>query len=125
MSLIDFRGGPVDGDFRVKWIHGSPDCRNRTDPPIQTHWYDQCTVILREGKDISCEAPFMYLLFGNERSLLIDTGSSPNEEVFPLRRMVDTIIEEWLKKNQRENYGLIVSHTHGHYDHTLGDAQFA
>lgn len=124
MNTINFDAGPVEGNFPVKWIHGSPDYRNPTDPPIQAHWYDSCTVILRESMDVSCEAPFMYLLFGNERALLIDTGSTPDAEVFPLRRIVDSLIEEWLEKNRRESYSLIVSHTHGHYDHTFGDSQF-
>lgn len=125
MSLIDFEEGPVEGNFQVKWIHGSPDYENKTDPPIQFHWYDPCTVILRESKDISCEAPFMYLLFGNNRALLIDTGSTPDAEIFPLRHIVDRLIEEWLKLNKRENYSLVVSHTHTHYDHVLGDTQFS
>lgn len=124
MSIIDFESVPSDGNFRVKWIHGSPDYQNLTDPPIQTHWYNTGTVILRESKDISCEGPFMYLLFGNERALLIDTGSTPDIEAFPLRNIVDELMEEWIERNGKENYSLVVSHTHGHYDHVLGDAQF-
>lgn len=124
MSLIDFEAGPADGNIRVKWIHGSPDYQNRTDPPIQTHWYNSCTVIIRESKDISCEAPFLYLLFGNERALLIDTGSTPDTEIFPLRNIVDKLLEEWIERNEKENYSLVITHTHGHYDHVLGDAQF-
>ena len=49
------------------WIHGAPG-----EPAIQTHWYDERTVILRQGKSVHYEAPFLFLLFGSERALLLD-----------------------------------------------------
>ncbi len=67
----------------------------------------------------------MYLLFGNDRALLLDTGATADPERFPLRRMVDRLVDVWLAKNPREGYALVVAHTHGHGDHVAGDAQFA
>lgn len=66
----------------------------------------------------------MYLLFGNERALLLDTGATTDQDRFPLRKTVDLLMDDWLAKNPRENYGLIIAHTHGHSDHTSGDVQF-
>ena len=40
------------------------------------------------------EAPFMFLLFGDSRALLLDTGATANPQFFPLRRTVDAIIDE-------------------------------
>ena len=125
MSSIDFTNRPVTGNLNVKWIHGSSSLRHRTDPPIQVHMYDTHTIIMRESKDISSEAPFMYLLFGNDCALLIDTGTSADTRHFPLRNTVDNLILDWLGNYLHNNYELIVIHTHGHNDHTSGDKQFS
>jgi len=124
MDDIDFGGPTPAGDLNVNWIHGSRSLRHRTDPPIQVHVYDAHTVIMRQSKDVSFEAPFMYLLFGNSRALLIDTGATADPKRFPLRATVDRLISNWLAARPREDYGLVVAHTHGHRDHTAGDNQF-
>jgi glyoxylase-like metal-dependent hydrolase (beta-lactamase superfamily II) len=109
----------------VRWIHGSPSAKHNTDPDIQVHAHDEHTVILRQNKAVDYEAPFLYLLFGNARAVLIDTGATAEPEFFPLRRTVDALIEGWLVRNPREHYELLVVHTHAHGDHVAGDAQFA
>jgi glyoxylase-like metal-dependent hydrolase (beta-lactamase superfamily II) len=108
----------------VQWIHGSPSSKHNTDPDLQTYWYDENTVILRQNKAIDYEAPFLFLLFGQERAVLLDTGATAAPEFFPLRRVVDALIESWLDRNPRNGYGLLVLHTHGHGDHVAGDDQF-
>ncbi|MFG1530498.1 MAG: MBL fold metallo-hydrolase [Thermoplasmata archaeon] len=113
------------GDLGVRWIHGSPSPRQRTDPPIQVHAYEPATYILRESKDVSYEAPFLYLFLGNERAILFDTGTTSDPQRFPIRRTIDTLVEAWLKAHPRAGYELVVAHTHSHTDHTGGDAQFA
>lgn len=125
MSSVDFTKAPVAGDLNVEWIHGSPSPRHRTDPPIQVHPYDAHTIIMRQSKDSSFEAPFIYLFFGNERALLLDTGATADPHLFPLRTTIDRLITDWLAKHPREHYELIVAHTHGHNDHTAGDSQFS
>ena len=60
----------------VKWIHGSPSAKHNTDPDLQVHWYDDHTVLLRQNKAIDYEAPFLFLLFGDRRAVLIDTGAT-------------------------------------------------
>jgi len=122
---IDFlRGVPVPGNLDVRWIHGSPSPRHPTDPPLQVHGYDAHTFILRESKDISFKAPFLFLLTGNDRALLLDTGATSDPRRFPVRGTVDRVLRDWLGQHPREEYELVVAHTHPHGDHVAGDSQF-
>jgi glyoxylase-like metal-dependent hydrolase (beta-lactamase superfamily II) len=122
---LDFAAGaPVAGSLDVTWIHGAPSRRAASDPPIQVHHYDEHTVILRQSKSVHYEAPFLYLLFGNDRVLLLDTGATADPVRFPLRDTVDELVAGWLARHPRENYELIVAHSHGHGDHVAGDGQF-
>lgn len=108
----------------VRWIHGSPSAKHNTDPDIQVHPYDEHTVILRQNMAIDYEAPFLFLLFGEERAVLIDTGATASAEYFPLRRVVDEVMDTWLAGHPRDGYELLVLHTHPHGDHIAGDGQF-
>ncbi len=63
------------GDLDVAWIHGSQSRRRRTDPPLQVHAYDEHTYVLRQSKDVTFEAPFVVLLLGSERAMLLDSGA--------------------------------------------------
>ena len=123
--MVDFHGGPVSGDLDVRWIHGVPSKDTAAGPLIQAHRYDEHTWILRQSKAVSFEAPFMYLLFGNDRALLLDTGATRDPARFPLRETVDGIVSAWLAANPRDGYELVVAHSHAHGDHVAGDAQFA
>ena len=109
----------------VSWIHGSVSSKHNTDPDLQVHWYDPHTVILRQNKAIDYEAPFLFLLFGADRAVLLDTGATEDPAFLPLRRTIDKIITEWLGRHPRADYDLLVLHTHAHGDHTAGDHQFA
>jgi hypothetical protein len=53
-------------------------------------------VILRQNKAVHYEAPFLYLLFGSDRALLVDTGATPDPPLFPLRATVDRLLDGWL-----------------------------
>jgi hydroxyacylglutathione hydrolase len=119
--IADVIAKPLD----VQWIHGSPSSKHNTDPDLQTYWYDANTVILRQNKAIDYEAPFLFLLFGEQRAVLLDTGATASPDFFPLRRVVDDLIESWLAQHHRSGYELLVLHTHGHDDHVAGDGQFA
>ncbi|MFE1880288.1 MBL fold metallo-hydrolase [Streptomyces diastatochromogenes] len=124
--LIDFTGTPPAArPLDVRWIHGSPSAKHDTDPDIQVHAYDEHTFILRQNMAVHYEAPFLFLLCGNERAVLIDTGATGSAEFFPLRRVVDGLLADWLAGHPRDGYELLVLHTHGHGDHIAGDGQFA
>jgi hydroxyacylglutathione hydrolase len=125
-TMIDFvTAAPVAGSLDVAWTHGAASRRRCTDPPVQVHHFDEHTVILRQSKAVNYEAPFMFLLFGNQRALLLDTGATADPGLFPLRATVDELVARWLAANPRDQYELIVAHTHGHGDHVAGDPQFA
>src|SRR3984957_15733251 len=123
---VDFiPGAPPAGPPAARWTHGPPARRRPTDPPIQVHQYDPHTVIMRQSKSVNYEAPFLFLLFGNDRALLLDTGATEDPASFPLRATVDQLIAQWLAEHRPSGgYELVVAHTHGHGDHVAGDAQF-
>jgi glyoxylase-like metal-dependent hydrolase (beta-lactamase superfamily II) len=102
----------------VRWFHGSPPGA-QTDPPVQVHEVDEATFILRQSKDVNYEAPFLYLLCGAERALLLDTGAVPDGGV---RQTVDRLLSD--REKASGDYALVVAHTHGHGDHVAGDGQF-
>jgi glyoxylase-like metal-dependent hydrolase (beta-lactamase superfamily II) len=109
----------------VQWNFGTPSKRHEREPKIQIHAYDEHTFILRQSKATNYEAPFIFLLFGDDRALLLDTGATENAEQFPLRATVDRLISEWLEGHPRDAYRLVVAHSHGHGDHVAADQQFA
>jgi glyoxylase-like metal-dependent hydrolase (beta-lactamase superfamily II) len=116
---------PTPRALDVRWIHGSPSAKHNADPEIQVHAYDEHTLILRQNMAVNYEAPFLFLLFGNTSAVLIDTGATESADFFPLRRVVDELVEQWLGRHPRDDYELLVLHTHAHGDHVAGDAQFA
>lgn len=110
-------------DLNVQnWIHGSENCEDNTDPPIQVVKYNSNTWILRQNKCTNYEAPFMFLFFGEDKVLLMDTGATKDDETFPLYKTVNQILNDWSEKNGEVE--LIVAHTHEHGDHYAADAQF-
>lgn len=124
--IFDFvRGAPTSsGTLEVRWRHGVRPGSGDTEPAIQVHRYDEHTFVLRQSKSVSREAPFLYLFFGNARALLLDTGATDDQRLCLVRETVDQLIATWLVANRRASYDLVVAHTHGHYDHVDGDAQF-
>ena len=126
VTELAFPDGAVVPNLDVAWIHGSEAAKYNTDPDIQVHACDEHTYILRQNKAVHYEAPFLFLLFGGSRAVLIDTGATANPAFFPLRRTVDEIIEGWLARHPHPaGYGLTVLHTHAHDDHVAADGQFA
>jgi glyoxylase-like metal-dependent hydrolase (beta-lactamase superfamily II) len=109
-------------DFPLRWIHGSPDCAWNSDPVFQIHRLAVDTYALRQNKCSSFEAPFLYLLFGRETALLIDSGAEPGEgRPLPIRETVQAILDERGAGDAR----LIVAHSHNHGDHIYGDSLLA
>jgi hydroxyacylglutathione hydrolase len=111
------------GTFPDTWIHGSKSAMDNEDPAVQVHAYNDHTYILRENKAINYEGAFMYLLFGNNKVLLIDQGSTASAALFPLRDVVDGIISEWEAKHGQKTT-LIVANSHLHGDHYAAWNQF-
>jgi hydroxyacylglutathione hydrolase len=76
--------------------------------------------VIRQSVETNFEAPFLYLLFGRDRALLIDSGAKDGQ----IRPTVDRLIAAWLAGHGRDAIPLIVAHSHSHGDHVAGDAVF-
>ena len=111
-------GGVVTGTLPKGWRTGGPNCMEA--PAWEIHEYNPDFYILRESGCINYEKPFLYLLFGKEKCLLIDTGAGETD----VARAVSALIEKWSLKSHRAAPLLIVGHSHSHDDHTAGDGQF-
>ena len=109
----------VPGTMDVHWNEGSKDCIKNPQPPLQVHRYNAQTFILRESLCATYEAPFIYLLIGKTKALLIDTGAVADAKTMPLAQTVISLLS-----NEGSRLPLMVVHTHGHLDHRSGDGQF-
>ncbi|MFL5294851.1 MAG: MBL fold metallo-hydrolase [Phenylobacterium sp.] len=98
------------------WIDGTA----ASEPPMQVQRYDPDTYVIRQSVKTNFEAPFLYLLFGRDRALLLDTGAGG----LKVRPTIDGVIADWLKAHHRASIPLVVAHSHGHGDHRMGDAEF-
>jgi len=115
---------PTAGSLDVRWIHGCKDPKDCADPPIQVHRYEASTWIFRQSKAVHFEAPFLYLLVGSKRALLVDTGATASDKQFPIRDAVEKALAETLRPKARSSIELVVAHSHAHGDHVAGDGQF-
>ncbi len=113
------------GTLNVAWIHGAADCGASTDPPLQVHRFNPSTFILRQSKCLSFEAPFLYLLFGSSRTLLVDSGATPSAAQFPVAATVNQLRQTRAATLGQPVQPLLIVHTHSHGDHAAGDVQFA
>ena len=118
---LAFAGEPPVGPSDVRWNPGAEDCATSTQPPLQVHRLDAATFALRQNPCASFEANLMYLLVGDERALLIDSGAIADPARMPLASTVMGL----LPQRDGTRLPLIVAHTHSHRDHREGDAQFA
>jgi len=108
------------GSLDVHWDPGAKTCPVSQTDPIQVHHYNAQTIILREKLCSTWEAPFMYLLIGSKRALLIDTGDVADPKSMPLENQVMSL----LPGESAAKLPLLVVHSHGHLDHRAGDPQF-
>ena len=98
------------------WIDGA----TANEPETQVQMIDADTFVIRQSVETNFEAPFLYLLFGKDRALLIDTGAGG----LKIRPTIDRIIGEWRAKHRDRPLRLVVAHSHGHGDHHAGDDEF-
>ena len=111
-------GGTVRaGTLPRSWDTGGPKCMQMAE--WQIHEYNPDMYILRQSGCTDFEKPFIFLLFGNDRVLLLDTGSRRGN----LAPTLKLVMHRWLARNHRDRMPLIVAHTHSHSDHVAGDAE--
>ena len=99
------------------WNNGT----TATEPQTQVQRIDPNTFVIRQSVRTNFEAPFLYLLFGQERALLLDSGAGG----LAIRPAVDAVIAKWLARHGRTSIPLVVAHSHSHGDHIQGDTEFA
>jgi glyoxylase-like metal-dependent hydrolase (beta-lactamase superfamily II) len=80
---------------------------------IQTWKFTNDTFIIRQSLCSNFEGPFMYLLVGSTKAILVDTGTGGVD----LRGAVIGLLGG-------KNVELVVAHSHSHGDHTSGDNGF-
>jgi glyoxylase-like metal-dependent hydrolase (beta-lactamase superfamily II) len=97
----------------VSWMHGSANCNQNADPEVQVHAYNTNTHIIRQNKCDTFEAPFIYVLAGTQKALVLDTGATNTTTLrTTVRGLIGTL-------------PLTVAHSHAHGDHVAGDSTFA
>ena len=117
--------GPAPGNLPFRWIYGSNVAAKNRDPRVQMVQYNEDTYILRQNMCVHWEAPFTYLLFGNNAALLIDTGASQEANCYPLRATVDAIITRITQVRRKKSLPLTVVFTSGEdVAQNQGAAQF-
>ena len=109
--------GVRPGVLPRSWQASDPRCPDK--PAFQVHAYNDDFYILRESGCSNYEKPFLYLLFGKDRALLLDTGAGKTD----VGEVVMSVIDGWLGRNGRSAIPLVVAHTHAHGDHIAGDDQ--
>lgn len=112
--------GPVAGRQPppfAPWINGTL----ASEPQTQVQRIDADTFVIRQSVRTNFEAPFLFLLFGHDRALLIDSGAGG----LAIRPTVDAVISKWLASHGRTAIPLVVAHSHSHGDHIQGDSEFA
>jgi len=115
-SSAFFAAAPSPNLFHEPWIDGT----RAEEPATQVQSLDRDTFVIRQSVKTNFEAPFLYLIFGHDKALLVDTGADGGR----IRPAVDKIMMEWLAARHRTDIPLIVAHSHSHGDHIAGDAAF-
>jgi glyoxylase-like metal-dependent hydrolase (beta-lactamase superfamily II) len=116
LFLIGAGPGTIGPHF-AHWIDGTTP----REPETQVQRIDADTFVIRQSVRTNFEAPFLYLLFGRDRALLIDTGAGG----LRIRPTVDRLVAGWRARHGNRPLRLIVAHSHGHGDHHGGDAELA
>jgi len=114
--LLVGAASPNSTPLFAHWIDGTAS----TEPETQVQRIDDDSFVIRQSVRTNFEAPFLYLLFGTDRALLIDSGAGG----LKIRPTVDRVIAEWRTRHRNRPIRLIVAHSHGHGDHHGGDDEF-
>ena len=115
--LLRVASGPLEVSAQLAvleepWL--SPTSCELIRAPIQVEPLDEITFIFRESPCLDREAPFLFLLIGTERALLVDTGTQDGV-------LLAEVVGQKLAGSGMGFVDLTVAHTHSHLDHRSGD----
>ena len=102
--------------FPAPWM----DATHGPEPEMQVQRYDENTYVVRQSIKTNFEGPFIFLFFGDQRVLQIDSGAGG----LKIRPTVDKVIADWARAHGRSSIQLVVAHSHSHHDHVAGDEEF-
>ena len=71
VPAADAAGPPSHSPLFKPWINGVSSGETQ----MQVQRYDDDTYVIRQSIRTNFEGPFLYMLFGSDRALLIDTGA--------------------------------------------------
>lgn len=112
--------GPTRDVIPGRWRSQTGTCMEI--PDWDVHEIDRDLYILRQSPCASFEKPFVFLLFGDDRALLLDTGNGEDNH---LAAAVARLVRLWRERTGHRAISLVVAHTHEHDDHIGGDAELA
>jgi hydroxyacylglutathione hydrolase len=107
------------GELLTDWGAQEQPCTHY--PEFLVHRYNQDFVILRQSACVNFEKPFLYLIFGQDRAILFDTGADGGSQ---LALVIQKLLDERAANRRQKKLELIVTHLHAHQDHIAGDGQF-
>lgn len=118
VACLPLPGTAIAADARsaalfTPWRAGLTDA----EPAVEIQRLDADSYVIRQSIGTNFEAPFLYLLFGTSRALLLDSGAGG----FALRPVIDSI----MAARGTPDLPLVVAHSHAHGDHIAGDAELA
>ena len=106
------------GVVPARMYAGGAHCAGRAS--MLVHEYNADFFILRQPACTNYEKPFLYLLFGDRRALLLDTGAGGID----VAASVGSLLQRWRARHGNRDIELIVAHSHAHGDHVAGDSLF-
>jgi hypothetical protein len=93
IPAADAADPPPHSPLFKPWINGA----SAAEPQMQVQRYDDDTYVVRQSIRTNFEGPFLYVLFGSDRALLIDTGAGG----LKVRPTIDRVIAEWAAQHHR------------------------
>ena len=87
---LSAKGAATPQLFAENWIDGTLP----QEPEVQVQALDNDSFVIRQSVKTNFEAPFLYLLFGRDKALLIDTGAEGGR----IRPAVDRLVAQWRKE---------------------------
>ena len=118
-------------DYKFTATYGKPerDCKKPEGslPLFEVVELNPGYFVIRQNKCSNVEAPFMYLMVGENGAFLHDTGAYDDSGVAEVGSELRKLVEEVLARKSAQvghPINLTVGHGHSHGDHMAGDGAF-